>query len=270
MIGAAIQQDPTPSKTTPRNAHPKVKLTMAQRAMAHRSEAAVRMLGAQAVREIRPLWREHVVIPAITRALRHRTDAGPDNMPPSKQPIFDWFVGNQARIVKTQARLQQGTMGLKADAHSPRVRAALIKGQEDARGLIASASADFDKDLDDVLLDPDNFGLRVEEIRDLLLERGNVSESRAELIARDQTYKTNAAITRAGHEDAGFDKFVWSTSLDERVRPEHEALEGEVFSYSSGGDSEEGLPGDPVNCRCVAVPYEGGDQGEGDEEDDDE
>jgi SPP1 gp7 family putative phage head morphogenesis protein len=144
------------------------------------------------------------------------------------------------------------------------VQTALAKSRDDARDLITNASKDLDADLDAVLLDPDNFGLHVEEIRDKLLERGGVSESRAELIARDQTMKTNAAVARAGHEDAGFDKYIWSTSMDERVREEHQVLEGQVFSYAVGSD--EGNPGDPVNCRCVALVYEGNDESEADED----
>jgi SPP1 gp7 family putative phage head morphogenesis protein len=202
-----------------------------------------------------PLWRQHVVVPAITRALAGRGDAED-----TKQPLYTWFVNQHARIIQSQSRLQQGTLGIKANAHSPRVQTALEKGRNDARELITKAAKDLEDDLNDVLLDPDNFGLRHEEIRDLLIDRGNVSASRAELIARDQTLKVNASVARAGHEDAGFDKYIWSTSMDERVRPEHEVLEGQIFSYSIG--SPEGNPGDPVQCRCVALPYEGDDTDE--------
>ena len=231
-----------------------MRLSREQRAQAHRAEASVRILAATAARELRPLWREHIVAPLITRALGKRKDAEDTPDKKNQEPIYQWFVANGERIVKTQARLQQGTLGIKADAHSPRVQKALMVARDNARALIVSASNDLEQDLDDILLDPDNFGLRVEALRDLLMDRGNVSESRAELIARDQTMKTNAAISRAGHEDAGYTQYIWSTSMDERVRPEHSALEGQVFSYSDPPD--EGNPGDPVNCRCVALPYE--------------
>jgi len=256
MISVATRE-PRQAKYAPPRPHPKLKLTRAQKAAAHRAETAARILSAYGKTEFVPLWRKHVVQPAITKALARvaghaRTDALPDNTPP--KPLFDWVVTQQTRVVKSQSRLQQGTLGVKADAHSPRVQTALAKGRDDARDLITSASKDLDADLDSVLLDPANFGLRYEEIRDKLLERGNVSESRAELIARDQTTKTNAAVARAGHEDAGFTHYSWSTSMDERVRPEHEALEGMVFSYATG--SPEGNPGDPVQCRCVAIPVD--------------
>lgn len=255
---AVASREPRQAKYAPPRPHPKLRLTRAQKSAAHRAETAVRILAARAKTEFVPLWRAHVVQPAITKALARaaghtRTDATPDNTPP--EPVYSWFVNQQTRIVTSQARLQQGTLGIKADAHSPRVQTALVKGREDARDLITKASKALDADLDAVLLDPDNFGLRVEEIRDKLLERGGVSESRAELIARDQTMKTNAAVARAGHEDAGFSHYQWSTSMDERVRPEHEILEGQVFSYAEGA-GEEGNPGDPVNCRCVALPVD--------------
>lgn len=81
----------------------------------------------------------------------------------------------------------------------------------------------------------------------------DVSESRATLIARDQTGKLYGQINADQQKAAGIDKFVWRTSNDDRVRDEHADLEGEVFSYDDPPD--EGLPGEAVNCRCHAEPY---------------
>ena len=38
----------------------------------------------------------------------------------------------------------------------------------------------------------------------------------------------------------------------DRVRDEHQELEGETFSYDD--PPSEGLPGQPVLCRCFAEP----------------
>jgi SPP1 gp7 family putative phage head morphogenesis protein len=46
---------------------------------------------------------------------------------------------------------------------------------------------------------------------------------------------------------------VWSTQLDERVRPLHENREGQVFSWDD--PPSDGHPGFPPGCRCVAAPY---------------
>ena len=42
---------------------------------------------------------------------------------------------------------------------------------------------------------------------------------------------------------------------DGRVRPKHQELDQKVFSYDDpdGGDNGQ-LPGEPINCRCVALP----------------
>ena len=39
--------------------------------------------------------------------------------------------------------------------------------------------------------------------------------------------------------------FIWRTMLDDRVRPSHAELEGQVFP-----DDYFPKPGDEINCRC--------------------
>jgi len=64
----------------------------------------------------------------------------------------------------------------------------------------------------------------------------------------------NARIARAVQMLAGVEQYAWATVLDERVRPTHQALEGEVFSWQGEPSPPEGHPGEPVNCRCWALP----------------
>jgi hypothetical protein len=47
-------------------------------------------------------------------------------------------------------------------------------------------------------------------------------------------------------------RFVWRTSRDERVRDEHDDLDGESFAWES--PPAEGIPGEAINCRCSAEP----------------
>lgn len=100
--------------------------------------------------------------------------------------------------------------------------------------------------------DPATFGQRVETIKERLLERGDVSEAHAELVARDQTLKLNGQINEERQRAAGVDSYTWSTSLDDRVRPEHAKLEGQVIPWNN--PPEPGHPGDDFQCRCVAIP----------------
>lgn len=119
--------------------------------------------------------------------------------------------------------------------------------------LIKSAGREYINQVTGVLDDPDNWGLTVEALTAKLVERGDVSESHAALIARDQTSKMNAAINEHRQRAAGVTSYVWSTSLDERVRETHVANEGQTFEWATPPE-ETGNPGDDVNCRCVAIP----------------
>ena len=144
--------------------------------------------------------------------------------------------------------------------------------------LITNATNDFLDQVNDILAD--NFGTRVEDLADELEERVGVSKSRATLIARDQTNKANAAITQHRQTAAGIEKFVWSTSHDERVRASHAELDGRTFTWAEGlpadvadeVDEEEGAtPGNPINCRCVPIPVlDDDEEGEGEPAPDDE
>lgn len=113
----------------------------------------------------------------------------------------------------------------------------------------------------------EGYGSRWETIAEKLEQQiEGVDERRAELIARDQVLTLNAQITRERMVAADIDSYVWTTSNDERVREEHEALEGQVFTWESGGDPEEGHPGEPINCRCTAFPILPELEGGGEEE----
>jgi SPP1 gp7 family putative phage head morphogenesis protein len=112
--------------------------------------------------------------------------------------------------------------------------------------------------------------VRVEEIRNRIQARMNVVRSRAELIARDQTLKLYGQIQEERQTQAGIEEYVWSTSLDERVRGNpsgiypkshgnHWKLEGKTFRWDdppvvdpTTGRKEH--PGGDFQCRCAAIP----------------
>jgi SPP1 gp7 family putative phage head morphogenesis protein len=100
---------------------------------------------------------------------------------------------------------------------------------------------------------------RVEDLADQIREQTGATDSRAALIARDQTLSLNAQVTRARHEAAGITQYRWSTSHDVAVRPGHRALDGQVFEYAAPpvvdpDTGETGNPGEPINCRCLGIP----------------
>lgn len=131
---------------------------------------------------------------------------------------------------------------------------AMATAREANISLMEKAGKSYIDQVRGVLEDPDNFNLPVKALTSLLLERADVSQSRAELIARDQTLKLNANITKIRAGNAGITSYVWTTSHDERVRPEHAELDGKTFDFATGAPSLDGLnPGEDFQCRCVPV-----------------
>lgn len=105
---------------------------------------------------------------------------------------------------------------------------------------------------------------RVEDVAAALQKEMQFTESRAKLIAVDQTLKLNAQLTKDAHKQAGIDEYYWGDVEDESVRDRHRELgdasrAGKRFRYddppvvNEHGDT--GNPGDDYRCRCQAIPY---------------
>ena len=88
-------------------------------------------------------------------------------------------------------------------------------------------------------------------IRELGKDFGSAGYN-ARRIARDQTTKTIGEFNRARQQDLGITEYVWSSSLDNRVRLSHEANEGITFSWDHPPAT--GNPGEDIQCRCAARP----------------
>lgn len=131
---------------------------------------------------------------------------------------------------------------------------ALRAATKDNIDLIKSIPEQYFEKLGDAVGKNMERGMRFEDLAKEIERIGDVTESRAKLIARDQTSKMNGAFNQARQTSLGIDKYQWQTSGDERVREEHAENDGKVFSWNDPPDGT-GHPGHDVNCRCVAIPY---------------
>lgn len=97
-------------------------------------------------------------------------------------------------------------------------------------------------------------GKTVDQMKSIVQERMDVSDSRAELIARDQVSKLNADLTKSRQEDSGVSSYIWRTVGDERVRDSHAQCDGETFSWDQPPIDPGCHPGEDYQCRCFAEP----------------
>lgn len=121
--------------------------------------------------------------------------------------------------------------------------------------LITSIHSQYLDKIQSAVMQAQVKGTPSKELAKQIKDIGGSTEKRAKLIARDQSSKINAALTRARHEEMGVTQYIWSTSGDERVRDSHAENDGKIFSYDDPPAT--GNPGDQINCRCVAIPYFG-------------
>lgn len=150
------------------------------------------------------------------------------------------------------ARQIKAAISIDVAFRDPTIRALVEEFTAENVALIRTIPERMFADVEATLLRDMRRGLRWEEIAPHIEERFSVSESRADLIARDQVGKFYGDLNATRQADLGVTHFVWRTARDNRVRVEHMEREGERYEWSDPPDGE--IPGDPINCRCQAEP----------------
>ena len=120
--------------------------------------------------------------------------------------------------------------------------------------LIQGASSDTQKRVKYAVMSNLTQQSSARELATELKKQFGFADSRARLIARDQTAKINSELNRIRAKQAGLESYIWRTAQDERVRPLHNGLDGNVYKYDEKTGAESGLPpGQPIQCRCIAA-----------------
>lgn len=155
-----------------------------------------------------------------------------------------WRVGVDVRIMQ-----DLGLNPVKPGTALAQARDAWVK---DNAALITSQPREIADRVEAHIREMVPQGARWETIAKKLEDEHGIATGRARLIARDQVSKYNADLNRIRQVDAGITHYVWMGALDNRERPAHVALEGTVWSWDSPPPI--GNPGEPIMCRCSAIP----------------
>lgn len=98
-------------------------------------------------------------------------------------------------------------------------------------------------------------GISTKELSQQIQDKMRSTKKRAKLIARDQINKFNGNLNKVRQKAIGVTHYVWSNSNDRRVRSRHlngTGHGGKTFSWNK--PPSDGHPGQPVLCRCQAIP----------------
>ncbi len=186
----------------------------------------------------------------VAAARQRMTDAiTTDDLERLAKKFFDRTSTYQRLQLGNQVRAALGTDVFLADRRLRPLANAFVDANV---GLIKDIGDQLATNIESVTLGAIESGMLHGDLATELEGRFGFAESRAALIARDQIGKAYGQINASRQGELGITHFTWRTMNDERVRAEHDALEGETFAYANPPD--EGLPGEPVNCRCYAEP----------------
>lgn len=132
----------------------------------------------------------------------------------------------------------------------------MARARQDNVELITSIPEQYLEKVRDAVVEHWNAGKSFDSLAERVQEIGDVTDSRAELIARDQTGKMNSTFNQVRQVSLGVEKYEWQTAGDERVRDSHLAMDGQEFPWSDPPevDGERVHPGQAINCRCVGAP----------------
>lgn len=98
---------------------------------------------------------------------------------------------------------------------------------------------------------------RAEEIAKQILATGDVTLSRARLIARTEVARTSSELTMARAKHVGSEAYIWRTSGDADVRESHRKMNGKIIRFDQPPEVEPGEfyhAGCFPNCRCYPEP----------------
>lgn len=102
-------------------------------------------------------------------------------------------------------------------------------------------------------------GGRSTKLAEILESEFGVDQRKAAFLADQETGMLVSKFREIKYASVGVQEYVWSTSGDSRVRPDHRALNGRRFFFSSPPVTDRATgrrnnPGEDFRCRCVAKP----------------
>lgn len=112
------------------------------------------------------------------------------------------------------------------------------------------------KEIQDLTL---NKGYSNKSIEEYIENNYNTTYKKAKRLARNETSLVLSEYSKQKYIQNGITRYRWQTSGDERVRSDHQELNGKIFEFNNPPITDKATgaranPGNFYNCRCIAVP----------------
>lgn len=123
-------------------------------------------------------------------------------------------------------------------------------------GLIQSLPTEAAERVHGLVIEGMSNSTRVGQIAQEILRTGEVTKSRATLIARTEVGRAATSLTQARAVHVGSSGYIWRTARDSDVRPSHRGMEGKFVDWGAPPtlDGMSGHAGALPNCRCYCEP----------------
>lgn len=162
------------------------------------------------------------------------------------------------RMWATQA--QEMGIALRKELHNAPTGQVMRQLMSEQVQLITSLPTEAAQRVHDLVIKGMEDSARADEVTREILRSGEVTESRAKLIARTEVARSASALTQARAQHIGSTQYIWRTSGDSDVRPGHRAMNGKVCEWANPPAVDENgrvmhhHPGAIWNCRCYPEP----------------
>lgn len=145
---------------------------------------------------------------------------------------------------------------LKAEIANAPIGLTLRERTQEAAAYITSLPLEAAQRVEQLAVEALTNSSRASELAKKILATGEVTKSRANLIARTEVSRTAGILVQTRAQSVGSEGFVWRTAGDIDVRERHRKLAGKYFRWDSlpvaGENGERAAPGGIYNCRCYA------------------
>jgi len=242
---------------------------------------------AEVVRDLRA-WARTVLLPAARAQLPGKVERDEDvpesveNVIVEKQRAFARTAPKaealSARVVLKNLRTVDERLAASVRASmdisiepflldTPRIRSTMGEKIVENVNLIQSVPGQYFQGVTDAVAHNWKTGTNYETLADAIEKVADTTDTRAMLIARDQTGKISAAFNQIRQTDLGIKLYGW-VCTHMNTRPSHLAMESKdvgygpgVFSWEKPGplrgtiDGRPCHPGEDIQCHCGAIPH---------------